>query len=129
MSLKGFETKINIARVAMFDQPKRIIFATGAAEQFLSSEAMRLGGEKVVVVTDRGVKKAGMADAATDLLKKEHLDVTVYDEIAAEPNAQSVRAAVEFGRENRFDLVVGVGGGAVLDTAKLVAVCLKTLMT
>ena len=124
MSLRGFETKINVARVAMFDQPRRIIFATGATEQFLGAEAIRLGGKKVVVVTDKGVKKAGMADTATELLKKEHLDVTVYDEIAAEPTAQSERAAVKFGREGRFDLIVGVGGGAVLDTAKLVAVCL-----
>jgi alcohol dehydrogenase class IV len=124
MSLRGFETKINVARVAMFDQPRRIIFATGATEQFLGAEAIRLGGKKVVVVTDKGVKKAGMADTATELLKKEHLDVTVYDEIAAEPTAQSVRAAVKFGREGKYDLIVGVGGGAVLDTAKLVAVCL-----
>jgi len=124
MSLKGFETKINVARVAMFDQPKRIIFATGATEQFLGTEATRLGGRKVVVVTDKGVRKAGMSDTVADLLKKEHLDVTVYDEIAAEPTVQSVRAAAKFGREGKFDLVVGVGGGAVLDTAKLVAVCL-----
>lgn len=112
MSLRGFETKIDVARVAMFDQPRRIIFATGATEQFLGAEATRQGGKKVVVVTDKGVRKAGMADAATELLKKEHLDVIVYDEIAAEPNAESVRAAVEFGREGKFDIVVGVGGGA-----------------
>jgi len=124
MSLRGFETKINVARIAMFDQPRRIIFATGATEQFLGTEAIRLGGEKIIVVTDKGVKKAGMADTVTELLKKEKLDVTVYDEIAAEPTAQSVRAAVKHGREGKFDIVVGVGGGAVLDIAKLVAVCL-----
>ena len=124
MSLKGFETKIDVARVAMFDQPRRIIFATGATEQFLGTEALRLGGKKALVVTDKGVRKAGMADAATELLRKGNLDVIVYDEIAAEPTAESVRAAVEFGREGKFDIVVGVGGGAVLDTAKLVAVCL-----
>lgn len=124
LSLKGFETRINVARVAMFDQPKRIIFATGATQQFLGAEAVRLGGKKVVVVTDKGVKKAGMADTITGLLKKEHLDVTLYDDIAAEPTAQSVRSAVKFGREGKFDLIVGVGGGAVLDTAKLTALCL-----
>jgi alcohol dehydrogenase class IV len=100
MSLRGFETKINVARVAMFDQPRRIIFATGATEQFLGAEAIRLGGKKAVVVTDKEVKKAGMADTATELLKKEHLDVTVYDEIAAEPTAQSVRAAMHRGKRN-----------------------------
>jgi alcohol dehydrogenase class IV len=77
MSLKGFETKINVARVATFDQPKRIIFATAATEQFLGTEALRLGGRKVLVVTDKGVKKTDMADAITGILKKENLDVTV----------------------------------------------------
>lgn len=127
MSLKGFETKINIAKVAMFDQPKRIIFATGATEQFLGAEAVRLGGKKVAVVTDKGVKKAGMADTVSGLLEKEHLEVKTYDNIAAEPTAQSIRDAVKFGREGKFDLVVGVGGGAVLDTAKFVALCLTNL--
>jgi alcohol dehydrogenase len=124
MSLKGFETKLNVARVALFDQPKRIIFATGAAEQYLGSEAVRLGGKKTIIVTDKGVKKAGMADTVTDLLKKENLDVSLYDDIAAEPTATSVRSAVKYGREGKFDLVVGIGGGAVLDTAKLTALCL-----
>ena len=124
MSLKGFETRINVARVASFDQPKRIIFATGAVQEYLGSEAKRLGGKKIVVVTDKGVRKAGMADTIADLLKKENLGVEIYDEISAEPSADSIRAAVKFTREGKYDLVVGVGGGAVLDTAKLAALCL-----
>jgi alcohol dehydrogenase class IV len=70
------------------------------------------------------VRKAGMADTVVDLLKKESLKVSMYDEISAEPTADSIRAAVKFGREGKYDLVVGVGGGAVLDTAKMIAVCL-----
>jgi len=124
MAFRGFETKIDIARVAAFDQPKRVIFATGAVEQFLTVEAKRLGGKDVVVVTDKGVRRAGIADTAVGLLKGQGLNVSVYDEIAGEPTADSVRAAVKFGREGKYDLVVGVGGGAALDTAKMMAVCL-----
>jgi alcohol dehydrogenase class IV len=124
MSLKGYETRLNVARIAMFDQPKRIIFATGAVQEFLGSEAKRLGGKNIAVVTDKGVRKAGMADTAADLLKKENISVDVYDQISAEPTADSIRAAVKFGREGRYDVVVGVGGGAVMDTAKMVALCL-----
>jgi len=124
MSLKGFETKLDVARVALFDQPKRIIFAAGAVEQFVGSEAKRLCGTNVVVVTDKGVKKAGMADTVADLLRKENLSVQIYDEIAAEPTAQSIKAAVKSAREGKYDLVVGVGGGAVIDTAKMMALCL-----
>ena len=48
----------------------------------------------------------------------------MYDEIMGEPTAESIRAAVEFAREGKYELIVGVGGGAVLDTAKMIAVCL-----
>jgi len=123
MSLRGFETKMDVARVAIFDQPRRIIFATGAVEQFLATEAKRLGGENALVVTDKGVRQAGMADTVVDLLKKE-IQVSLYDEIMGEPTAESIRAAVEFARERKHEIVVGVGGGAVLDTAKMIAVCL-----
>ena len=123
MSLRGFETKMDVARVAIFDQPRRIIFATGAVEQYLAAEAKRLGGENALVVTDKGVRQAGMADTVVDLLKKE-IQVSLYDEIMGEPTAESIRAAVEFARERKHEIVVGVGGGAVLDTAKMIAVCL-----
>jgi len=123
MSLRGFETKMDVARVAIFDQPRRIIFATGAVEQYLATEARRLGGKNALVVTDKGVRKAGMADTVLDLLKKE-IQVSLYDEIMGEPTAESIRAAVEFAREGKYELIVGVGGGAVLDTAKMIAVCL-----
>jgi len=124
MAFRGFEAKIDIARVAAFDQPKRVIFATGAVEQFLTVEAKRLGGKDVVVVTDKGVRRAGIADTAAGLLKGQGLSISVYDEIAGEPTADSIRAAVKFAREGNYDLVVGVGGGATLDTAKMMAVCL-----
>jgi alcohol dehydrogenase class IV len=124
MSLKGHETRLAVARVALFDQPKRIIFATGAVEQFVGSEAKRLGGKNIAVMTDKGVKKAGMADTVIDLLKKENLNVSVYDNLAAEPTAESLRTAVKWGREGKYDVVVGVGGGAVMDTAKMTAISL-----
>jgi len=124
MSLKGFESRINVARVAFFDQPRRIIFATGAVQEFVGPEAKRLGGKNVLVVTDKGVKKAGMADTVVDLLKKEGLNVDTYDNLTAEPTAESLRAAVKFAREDKFDVVIGVGGGAVMDTAKLAAISL-----
>jgi alcohol dehydrogenase class IV len=124
MSLKGFESKINVARIAMFDQPKRIIFATGAVQEFVGSESKRLGGKDTVVVTDKGVKKAGMADTVSDVLKKSGLSATIYDEISSEPTVESIKAAVKFAREGGYDCVVGVGGGAVLDTAKMMAACL-----
>lgn len=113
-----------VARVAAFDQPRRIVFATGAGERFLGAEAKALGCRNALVVTDKGVRKAGMADEVVALLRREGLAVSTYDGISGEPTSESVRAAVSFAREGRYDLAVGVGGGAVLDTAKMMAVCI-----
>ena len=124
MSLKGYETKLNVARICLYDLPRRIIFATGAVQEFVGPETQRLGGKRVLVVTDQGVKKVGIADVVADQLRNRGLDVEIYDQISAEPTSDSIRAAVAFGREVNYDLVVGVGGGAVLDTAKMVALCL-----
>ena len=74
MSLGEFETKMDLARVAIFDQPRRIIFATGAVEKYLVAEVRRLGGKNVLVVTDKGVRKAGLADTVLNLLKEENQD-------------------------------------------------------
>ena len=123
MSLREFATRMDLTRVAIFDQPRRIIFATGAVEKYLVAEVRRLGGKNVLVVTDKGVRKAGLADTVLNLLKAE-IQVSLYDEITGEPTAESIRTAVEFAREGKYELVIGVGGGAVLDTAKMIAVCL-----
>lgn len=111
---------VKIGRLITFNLPRRISFGIGAVER-VAEEVVPLGAGKVLVVTDNGVEKAGLVDRVLEPLKSKKLAVTVYSQIASEPTLKSVGAAVEYGRSGEYDVVIGVGGGSVMDTAKLVA--------
>lgn len=104
-----------------FDQPRRIIFGPKTISS-TGAEAKRLGAGRVLIVTDPNVEKAGLSNRVQEQVEKAGLKTEVYDKISFEPTIESVQAAVAFGRESgSFDVIVGIGGGSVLDTAKMVA--------
>ncbi len=74
-----------------------------------------------MVVTDKGVGKAGLIDKVRPYIEKEGLNVTIYDELTAEPTMDSMSTCAKFARDGKFSLVVGVGGGASMDSAKVAA--------
>jgi alcohol dehydrogenase len=80
--------------------------------------ARSLGGSRVLVVTDPGVRAAGHADRAMAFLKREGLEAVVFDEVDENPTSQTVETGRVFAAAFRPDLLVAVGGGSALDTAK-----------
>ena len=95
----------------------RVHFGPGALD-LLGTLARELGGRRVLVVTDPGVRSAGHADAALASLGKAGLAAEVFDDVAENPTSNHVdagrRAAADFGA----DLLVGLGGGSAMDCAK-----------
>ena len=65
--------------------PKKVIFGIGEANQ-VGKEAKSFG-EKVLIITDQGVTKAGLLDVVKESLQSEKLNVGVYDKIEPEPYA------------------------------------------
>jgi len=82
------------------------------------------GVERVVLVTDKGVRQFGLIDAALDGLDAAGCSVLVIDDVVADPPEDMVLAATERAREFGAQLVIGFGGGSSMDTAKLVALLL-----
>jgi alcohol dehydrogenase class IV len=104
-----------------FDQPRRIVFGSNSVNQ-AGNEAGRLGGKRALLLTDANVEKAGLSSRVQEAIEKSSVKVDVYDRISFEPTMDSVQKAVQTAREAQaYDLIVGVGGGSVLDTAKMVA--------
>lgn len=88
----------------------------------LQSECVRLGIKRPMIVTDAGVRQAGLVDRV--LAHLEHSEhVGVFDETPPNPNEGVVMAAVAAYRKGGFDGVIAVGGGSSIDLAKGVAVC------
>jgi len=86
----------------------------------LKSECERVGIRRPLIVTDPGVKAAGILQRALDALPG--LPVAVYDQTPSNPTEAAVRAAVEVFKTHNCDGLIAVGGGSAIDCAKGVAI-------
>ncbi|MBI5584342.1 MAG: iron-containing alcohol dehydrogenase [Deltaproteobacteria bacterium] len=80
--------------------------------------ARRLGGERVLLVTDPGVIKAGWVDQAIKYLEAEDLKYVLYDNVVSNPRDFQVEKGVDLYLRKKCDVIVAVGGGSPIDTAK-----------
>jgi len=106
-----------------FNTTKSIVFRPGAAAE-LAAVAGGLLGARVLFVTDPGLRKLGLCDAALASLEAAGLSVTVFDAVEADPSRATLEAAVEAGRAAEVTGAVGFGGGSSLDVAKIAALLL-----
>jgi 4-hydroxybutyrate dehydrogenase len=90
------------------------------ALKLLKQECERVGITRPLVVTDPGVKAAGILKKALDALAG--MPVAVFDQTPSNPTEAAVRAAVEVYKANQCDGLVAVGGGSAIDCAKGVAI-------
>ena len=95
----------------------RIVFGPGVLTQ-LGTLAAQLGGHRVLVVSDSGICLAGHIDRAQQLLTDAGLQVSRFEHVVENPSELVVEACAAFARDRNVDLIVGVGGGSSLDTAK-----------
>ena len=105
--------------MALIQYLTQIQFEFGAIK-LLSSECARIGINRPLIVTDAGVRAAGVLQKALDAISD--LEVSVFDQTPSNPTEAAVRAAVELYRSGRCDGLIAVGGGSAIDCAKGVAI-------
>jgi hydroxyacid-oxoacid transhydrogenase len=93
-------------------------FGAGAVED-AGWELKRLGVGRVMLVTDPGVARIGIADRVRELIEAEGIEVVVYDRSRVEPTIDSFQDAADFALDAKVDGFVSVGGGSSMDTAKV----------
>ncbi|MDO3721646.1 iron-containing alcohol dehydrogenase [Marinobacter sp. chi1] len=103
-----------------FNTTKSVICEPGAIKRLgnLVSEQI---GKRVLLVTDSGLIKAGLLEAATCALDEAGVQYRVFDGVIADPPVAVVDAAVAEARAAEIDGVIGFGGGSSMDVAKLIA--------
>ena len=89
----------------------------------VAKEVVDLGCSRVLLMTDAGIIKAGVARLAQDCLSD--FCVGVFDNIPQDTDLETVDAATKMARELNVDCIVSCGGGSVIDTAKAVCTTLK----
>lgn len=88
--------------------------------------ARRLGGDRVLFVTDPGLIKAGWVDESLRHLKAENLEFIVYDNVVSNPRDFQVEEGARLYLEKECDVIVAVGGGSPIDTAKAIAILVSS---
>lgn len=79
-----------------------------------------LGGKKVVLTTDEGLVKFGVAQKVIDSLEAAGIEYKVFDKCEANPSVETVEAVAELAKD--ADMLIGLGGGSSIDPAKAAAI-------
>jgi len=103
--------------------PTTIVFGAGALAT-LPDHVKRIGKKRALLVCDPGVRKAGLVDRALAALQKGGIEARAFDGVDPNPIEKNVFDGVAQYEDFGADCLVAIGGGAPLDTAKLIA--LKT---
>ncbi|UTY48482.1 iron-containing alcohol dehydrogenase [Sinorhizobium fredii] len=104
----------------VFSTTGHLVFRPGAAAQ-IGRLLDRRFGERILFVTDGGLRKLGLCAPALASLSGSGIAVTVFDAVEADPSLTTVEAAVEVAKTAAVTGVIGFGGGSSLDVAKVVA--------
>lgn len=100
-----------------------IVFANGSSGRLHEAAGSRLG-ERVLFITDDGLRRLGLCDATLASLAAAGMTPTVFSEVEPDPSLETLLKAVEAGRAAGVTGVIGFGGGSSLDVAKLAALLL-----
>ncbi len=106
-----------------FNMVQRIIHGLGCLND-LGSEVKRLGGSRVLVISDPGIKASGLIERLGKLLDEVRIPFDVYTEIESDPGTDVADRSVTAAKDFKPDLIIGMGGGSSLDIAKVTSVML-----
>ncbi|MES1035351.1 iron-containing alcohol dehydrogenase [Bacillus pumilus] len=99
-----------------------IMMGTGQSKEIGSIvEDLVLPGAKVMIVTDSGVRNAGLVQPIEAYLQEAGYSVFVFDQVSPNPRDNECLAGAELFRKEQASAVIAIGGGSPMDTAKAIA--------
>jgi alcohol dehydrogenase len=116
---KAAEESAAAERSALSDSVTRprIIAGVGCLTR-LGELAREIGGTRVLLVTDQGIVAAGHAARVQQALEAVGITVSLYDRVRENPTTVDVDACLAVAKKANVDLIIGLGGGSAMDTAK-----------
>jgi hypothetical protein len=105
----------------VFDNPTRIIFGQGMIAR-IGNEVKRFGSKVLLVYGQESIKKNGIYDQVVSSLNNANLSIVEFPGVKSNPVLSHALKGIERARNEDIDVVLAVGGGSVIDTAKTIAV-------
>ena len=104
----------------VYEYPTKVYFGKGAAERHLPGILSAYGSNVLLAYGGGSIKKNGVYEEITGILKAAGKNVTEFTGIMSNPTWEKVREGAGLAREHKIDLVLAVGGGSVIDCCKIV---------
>ncbi len=104
----------------IFQVGTKVLFGTNQIEK-LGKSAKEYGNKALLCYGGGSIKKTGLYDKVVALLEAEDMKVCPFGGIEPNPKLETAKKAIKLAKEEKVDLIIAVGGGSVIDTAKLVS--------
>ena len=103
-----------------FQTPTKIISGIGSTAEIIK-ELNDLYAKKVLLITDPGLVQAGVAQQVVEMLKQAAVEVEIFDAVEPDPSIQVATKAAEMAKNVKANVLIALGGGSAIDTAKSAA--------
>lgn len=90
----------------------------------IGEEAKKLGSKKAMIITDKVIQQTGLLSRVISPLEEIDLTVDIMDEVMPEPPFENLEQMIMQLEGKEYDLLIGVGGGSVLDATKVLSIML-----
>lgn len=103
-----------------YNLPVNLLFGRGRINE-VGSEVARYGKRALIVTGRSSTKKSGLLDKTISLLREANVECEIFDKVEQNPLTTTVYEGVDFIKETGCDVVLGLGGGSIMDAAKSIA--------
>jgi len=104
----------------VFHNPTKILFGKGTIPS-IGPETAALGKKALMVYGQGSIKKNTIYDQVTNSLEDACVTIVEHNGVQSNPVLSHVHQGIRLAKENKIDVIVAVGGGSVIDSAKAIA--------
>ena len=91
-----------------------------------SKHEFSIYGKKALIVTGKNsAKKTGALDDVISVLQQMDIEYAIFDKVEENPCTQTIEEAATFGKNEKADFIIGIGGGSPLDASKAIGIMIK----
>ncbi|WP_294405963.1 iron-containing alcohol dehydrogenase [uncultured Clostridium sp.] len=103
-----------------YNLPVNLIFGRGRVNE-IGIEVIKYGKKALIVTGRNSTKKSGLLDKTINLLKEAGVQSVVFDKVEQNPLTTTAYEGAELAKNEKCDVVIGLGGGSIMDAAKSIA--------
>lgn len=107
-----------------YNLPVNLLFGIGKSNE-IGKEVKKYGNKVLIVTGKNSTKKSGLLYRVIDLLNSENVKYEIFDKVIKNPLSSTVYEGVSLINKTNCNVVLGLGGGSIMDAAKSIAFCAK----